>query len=142
MKKYNCVSPMGFKLEKNNQRDAYTETPLLKMCNIYIFSGNSISSLHMVCVVTQLYAYGAEHLSPGKNSNYINAANMAPFVCHRSRGLNLIVTCVLSLEQLPSSGKANHQKVTPDSAVNTKYTEIYLACTSLISFVGTCLVRA
>lgn len=37
MKKYNCVSPMEFKLEKNNQRDAYTETPLLKMCNIYIF---------------------------------------------------------------------------------------------------------
>lgn len=93
----------------------------------------------MVCVVTQLYAYGAEHLSPGKNSNYINAANMAPFICHRSHSLNLIVTCVLSLEQLPSSGKANHQNVTP---VNTKYTEIYLACTSLISFVGTCLVRA
>lgn len=89
----------------------------------------------MLSIVTQLCAYGAEHLSPGKNSNYINTANMAPVICHRSPGLNLRVTCVLSLQQLPSSGKANHQKVTLDSAVNAKYTEIYLSGTSLISLV-------
>lgn len=89
----------------------------------------------MVYVVSQLYAYGAEHLSPVKNSNYINVANMAPFISHCSRVLNLIVTCVLSLQQLPSSGKANHQKVTPNSTVNAKYTEIYLAGMSLSSFV-------
>lgn len=121
MNKYNCVSPT----------EMLTQTALLKICNIYIFSSNSISSLHIVCVLNQLY--GAEHLSPGKNSNYINAA-VAPFIGHRSRGLNLIVTCVLSLQQLPSSGKANHQKVAPDSVVNAKYTEIHLASTSLISF--------
>lgn len=116
-----------------SNRDAYTDTSSENMQYIF-FNSNSISSLHMVCVLNQLYTYGAEHLSPGKNSNYINAANMAPFIGHRSRGLNLIVTCILSLQQLPSSGKANHQKVALDSVVNAKYTEIYLAGTSLISF--------
>lgn len=135
MKKYNYVSPMGFKLEKNNQKSLHRDTASENMQYTFIYSSNIISSLHMVCVLTQLYAYGTEHLSPGKNSNYINAANMAPLICHHSHGLNLIVTRVLSLQQLPSTGKANHQKVAPDSVVNVKYTEIYLAGTSLISSV-------
>lgn len=137
MKKYNCLSPMGFKFEKNNQREAYAEIPLLKICKISTVFLAAILFVHyiMVCIVTQLYAYGAEHLSPGKNSNYINTPNMAPFICHCSPGLNLRVACVLSLQQLPSSGKANQQRVTLDSAVNAKHTEIYLSSMSLISFV-------
>lgn len=46
---------MGFKLEKNNQREAYAEIPFLKICkNIYTVFLAVVVLVHyiMLCIVT------------------------------------------------------------------------------------------
>lgn len=72
---------------------------------------------------------------------------LTPPIWHHSSGTAPTIWTSQSLvfchsSNCPPQQKANHQKVAPDSVVNAKYTEIYLAALSLISLVWTCLARA